>query len=833
MKKSTGKKLLIALLAIALMAALAVFAIAEGEPTIIDSGYCGGEGDGTNLTWTLDSAGTLTIRGTGQMLFNGSNWYYSRESITTAIIEDGVTSIGGNAFIGCTALTSITIPSSVRRIGEWAFSSCKQLNAVFIDELSSWLSTDFGTRRKDDYANPLIMAHNLYVNGELLTDLVIPDGTETISPVAFCGCTSIESVTIPTSLTKIGMDAFSDCSNLSSICIQSIEAWNNVEGKFNIVENKPYNLYLNGNLVTELAFPNGTDCINCDFLRNCASITTVKISSDTKTIGDCAFYGCIYLTSVEIPDSVTSIGVHAFRGCINLPSVSLPKYLMTIDAYAFSDCDSLTEVFIPSSVNDIDSPTFSDCKSLMSITVADDNQTYSSYDGALYNKEQSRLFEVPDGKKEITLPSTLITLSSNMPNSVTVLGGNLSSILVDPENKTYSSYDGLLMNKNQSHLVRCPPKKTNIYIPSTVEYIDTSYGFYACYDLLSITVDENNPYHSSKDGVLFNKDQTILEKWPSGKRDIMIPDSVTTIAVGAFAFNKSIVSITLPAGVTTIEGGGYIGVFDDSSIKEIFIPTSLTSVGEAAFKNCHLSDVYYAGTKEQWANISIKIWNESLRDAPKHFNWDSQHVHDYTAAVTTPATCTSTGVRTYICTCGDSYTEDISVDKNNHINTTNLAATASTCTVKGYSAGVYCNDCKQYISGHQDLGFDTTNHVNTTNVAATASTCTVKGYTAGVYCNDCKKYISGHAEQPLAAHTSTIINAREATYDAEGYTGDTYCTVCKQTLSYGTSIPKLTKSEEPTNPTTKPTDEKPTENLNFFQRIIQWFRNLFARLFGR
>ena len=140
--------------------------------------------------------------------------------------------------------------------------------------------------------------------------------------------------------------------------------------------------------------------------------------------------------------------------------------------------------------------------------------------------------------------------------------------------------------------------------------------------------------------------------------------------------------------------------------------------------------------------------------------------HSYNAgAVTVPASCTVTGVRTYTCTlCNATKTEPIPVNASNH--------------------------------------------VNTTNVAATASTCTVKGYTAGVYCNDCKKYISGHVEQPLAAHQTTIINAREATYDAAGYTGDTYCTVCRQTLSYGTSIPKLTKPENPTNPTnpTQPTN---------------------------
>ena len=187
------------------------------------------------------------------------------------------------------------------------------------------------------------------------------------------------------------------------------------------------------------------------------------------------------------------------------------------------------------------------------------------------------------------------------------------------------------------------------------------------------------------------------------------------------------------------------------------------------------------------------------------------HTHNWTLNSTEAATCIATGTKTFTCSCGASYTETISIDFSNHVNTTNVAATASTCSVRGYSAGVYCNDCKRFISGHEAQSLAPNNHVNTTNVAATRSTCTVKGYSAGVYCNDCKQYISGHVEQPLAAHQTTVVNAREATYDANGYTGDTYCTVCKQTLSYGSSIPKLTKPEDPTNPTnpTQPTNPTP------------------------
>ncbi len=177
---------------------------------------------------------------------------------------------------------------------------------------------------------------------------------------------------------------------------------------------------------------------------------------------------------------------------------------------------------------------------------------------------------------------------------------------------------------------------------------------------------------------------------------------------------------------------------------------------------------------------------------------DNTHTHSYTLFTTQAATCIATGIKTYTCSCGDSYTETIPINASNH--------------------------------------------VNTKNVAAVASTCTAKGYTAGVYCNDCKKYISGHAEQPLAAHKTTTINAKDATYDADGYTGDTYCTVCRQTLSYGTTIPKLVKPDEPTNPTqpTQPTQPQQQsgsckycgQNHTGFPGIIVGFFHSILALFG-
>ena len=157
---------------------------------VVASGTCGAEGDGSNLTWTLDSDGVLTISGSGDMhdygfscAPRGAPWYGYRSLVKSAVIAEGVTSIGEYAFYYCEFLTSVTIPDSVTSIGISAFFRCTSLTSV----------TSIG------------------------------DGT-------FRGCTSLTSVTIPDSVTSIGGSAFSDCDNLTDVYYTGTEiAWNKIK----------------------------------------------------------------------------------------------------------------------------------------------------------------------------------------------------------------------------------------------------------------------------------------------------------------------------------------------------------------------------------------------------------------------------------------------------------------------------------------------------------------------------------------------------------------------------------------------------------------------------
>ena len=289
-----------------------------------------------------------------------SSGKYSGEVVIPESVEHegnaySVTSIGDETFLGCSGLTSVTIGNSVTSIGDWAFSSCWGLTSVHISDIAAWCNIEFA----GSDSNPLFYAHHLYLNGEEVKDLVIPNSVTSIGGRAFEQCSGLTSVTIPNSVTSIGSRAFFYCSGLTSVHISDIAAWCNIDfaDSYTNPLSFAHHLYLNGEEVKDLLIPNSVTSIGDYAFRGCSGLTSVTIPNSVTRIGDVAFWGCTGLTSVTIPNSVTSIGNEAFSSCSGLTSVTIPNSVTSIGKWAFSGCYELLDVYchaekVPSTESD-------------------------------------------------------------------------------------------------------------------------------------------------------------------------------------------------------------------------------------------------------------------------------------------------------------------------------------------------------------------------------------------------------------------------------------------------------------------------------------------------
>ena len=267
------------------------------SPSIVadSSGNCG-----DNITWTFDGS-HLILTGTGDM-YNyiyypaGNGYDYNStspfgKSVRSVTISWGITSIGNNAFMGCTNLSSIEIPNSVTSIGDCAFYNCKSL-----------------------------------------TSIEIPNSVTSIGGSAFCRCESLTSIEIPNSVTSIEDHTFNNCESLTSIEIP------------NSVTSIGKRAFYNCRRLTSIEIPNSVTSIEDYTFSRCYQLKSVTIGNSVTSIGDSAFSDCLGLKSVTIGNSVTSIGGSAFLSCISLTSIEIPNSVTSIWDGAFFGCKSLQKI---------------------------------------------------------------------------------------------------------------------------------------------------------------------------------------------------------------------------------------------------------------------------------------------------------------------------------------------------------------------------------------------------------------------------------------------------------------------------------------------------------
>ena len=290
-------------------------------------------------------------------------------------ISEGLTSIESWAFDGCSKLQSVYIPSTMNTIEDYVFGGCTSLNTVYISSLDSWKTVSLPTKWGSFWACP----HKLIVGNQEVTEIVIPEGTETVSQAYYSHCSSIRRVVLPETVTTIDVYAFSFCINLESINMPSgllsIKSWafegcSSLNG-INIPDTVTYlgdSVFKGCSNICTINIPNGLTEIPYEFLCNCIGLNTVTIPASILSIRSGAFYGCEQLEAVELPANLNTIGSYAFRGS-GLTTIEIPNNVVKINSLTFANCSQLSSVTIPSSVTEIEEGAFSYCDNLKALTI--------------------------------------------------------------------------------------------------------------------------------------------------------------------------------------------------------------------------------------------------------------------------------------------------------------------------------------------------------------------------------------------------------------------------------------------------------------------------------
>lgn len=683
-----------------------------------------------DCTWTLDGT-VLTISGNGKMYA-----YYSNQavapwgrSVTEVIIEDGVTSIGPYSFYLCSELVSVTIPASVTSIGNYAFDDCTIINDVYITDIAAWCNISWGVGD-----NLLYYADNLYLNGVLVADLVIPDSVSSINSYAFRGYSSLRSVVIPDSVTSIGGISFQACSNLTSVTIgknvtnigssafgdctaltgvyiKDIAAWCEIDFGNSAWDNPLYyahNLYLNGELVTNLVIPNDVTSIKAHAFNYCTSIETVVIGDSVESIGTCAFYYCSGIESVTIGKNVKSIGTYAFKSSsvskVYITDIAAWCEISFGDEYAnplfntvdlYLNGELVTEIVVPDNVNKIGNYAFAKYKNLTSITIGNN---VKSIGHSSFRETSITSIVIPEGvtsigdyafsycKKiaSITLPDSLISIgafafrecsalkSITIPENVTSIGG-CAFYICGGLKKIYWNA------KNVSDI-----QSSNMFYGSCAYGVDVIFGDSVEHipaNLFRVSQSSYEPYITS---VTFGKNIKTIGDYAfyyCGGGAYILPDGLTSI--GAYAFCGSVNSFTLP--------------------------DSVTSIGERAFAN----SVYYRD-EANWENDVLYINNHliegktsvagsyTIKDGVKTIADKAFYNCEILTTLTVPDSVTNIGV--------DAFT-----------NCTNLTEVITPC--KSYASTYFDESILTLIHDYLPYGANNSFHENGHEIKYVCSRC--------------------------------------------------------------------------------------------------------------
>jgi len=403
-------------------------------------------------------------------------------------------------------------------------------------------------------------------------------------------CTSLVSITLPTSVTQIDNQAFRDCTLLATITIPASVTQIGESAFYNCIS------------LASITIPASVTQIGEHAFRGCTSLASITLPASVTQIGGSAFCECISLASITLPASVTQIGEHTFRGCTSLASITLPASVTQIGGYAFQGCASLASITLPASVKQIGERAFQGCASLASITLPESVTQIGAF--TFYKCKSLASITLPESVtqigKEAFLACTSLA-SITIPESVTQIGErafcsctSLSSItipsatLVDPlafDEHTQVTFMALeLIGASEDAWILEDPE----WLAGVVGGRDglgrafsaDKEGRVCGLNLRGKWKGEALPASVAR---LMALRKLTMRECKLLKSVADLPASMTQIGERAFFGCISLASITLPASVTQIGEGAF---WDCTSLASITLPASVTQIGGRAFKGC-------------------------------------------------------------------------------------------------------------------------------------------------------------------------------------------------------------------------------------------------------
>ena len=465
------------------------------------------------------------------------------------------------------------IPDYVKEI---KFEKCKSLKGIFITDLSAWCNIIVSR-----WLWPKDV--NLYFNGELVTDLVIPNGVSIINNEVFSQCPSLERIVLPDSLTEIGDNAFSSCTSLVNVKIP--------DG----VKNIGRGAFTGCSSLSNIIIPNSVESIGAEAFWQCHSLERIVLPNNLIDIADDTFRNCASLVNVKIPDGVKNIGRSAFAGCSSLTNIIIPDSVVSIGEHAFSQCSSLTYITIPDNVENIGWAAFMECTAIKKLTI-----------GKGVNKIGNSAFENCTGLTEIFFNATACNLGKDCDvgtddvffenagiceSGITVnIGANVKKIpvgifLTNRYADTHHNKPHKIIKVNFAANSVCEricayafcgcALIEDIVLPDSIKTIGSNafsncdmlkkvhlgasfesmvYAFPLCKSLIEISVSSDNKNFKSIAGILYSFDGKTIIRFPSGKLDTSfnVPKNVKRIGDWAFEGCSRLKDITLPDGIMSI-----------------------------------------------------------------------------------------------------------------------------------------------------------------------------------------------------------------------------------------------------------------------------------------